>query len=276
MEFTKERFLKIQSWSETYGPGSNVVLPAEEAAELASIVLAAMDSEPVMYQARMWNPEYEEWEPWAECNENAFVVFSQEADRGEGMEVRKLYSVPQPLPVVDTEPYGFTDGDRRGMIYEPQYADRLKEALPVYRHAQPEPVVPEDVSGPLAHAYKELTPTFMRNHITVFERYGIAPNDSSTVIQALRIALDGIERRAAMLQPLHAIKAASALGSLPKTGEVLHTNSPVIPDGYVMVPKEPTESMINAWLSEVANWRGHVAGYKAMLAAAPQEEVKGE
>lgn len=196
------------------------------------------DSEPVMYQARMWNPEYEEWDPWAECNENAFVVFSQEADRGEGMEVRKLYAAPQPAPVV--------------------------------------PLVPDDVSGPLAHAYKELTPTFMRNHIAVFERYGIAPNDSSTVIQALRIALDGIERRAAMLQPLHTIKATSALGSLPKTGEVLHTNSPVIPDGYVMVPKEPTESMINAWLSEVANWRGHIAGYKAMLAAAPQEEVKGE
>ncbi|EOL8853440.1 DUF551 domain-containing protein, partial [Klebsiella michiganensis] len=33
----------------------------------------------------------------------------------------------------------------------------------------------------------------------------------------------------------------------------------------------PTETMINAWLSEVANWRGHVAGYKAMLAVAPQE-----
>ncbi len=38
----------------------------------------------------------------------------------------------------DSEPYGFTDGDRRGMIYEPQYADRLNEPLPVYRHAQPE------------------------------------------------------------------------------------------------------------------------------------------
>lgn len=45
----------------------------------------------------------------------------------------------------------------------------------------------------------------------------------------------------------------------------------VAPPGYVMVPKEPTEAMINAWLSEVANWRGHVAGYKAMLATAPQE-----
>ncbi|OHY63820.1 hypothetical protein BB778_04120 [Pluralibacter gergoviae] len=44
---------------------------------------------------------------------------------------------------------------------------------------------------------------------------------------------------------------------------------PVIPDGWVMVPREPTHLMINAWLSEVANWRGHEAGYKAMLAAVP-------
>ncbi|HDU4318689.1 TPA: DUF551 domain-containing protein [Klebsiella aerogenes] len=56
-----------------------------------------------------------------------------------------------------------------------------------------------------------------------------------------------------------------------RESETLAGNSPVIPDGYVMVPKVPTESMINAWLSEVANWRGHVAGYKAMLAAAPQD-----
>lgn len=50
--------------------------------------------------------------------------------------------------------------------------------------------------------------------------------------------------------------------------------SPVIPDGWVMVPAEPTEAMMNAWLSEVANWRGHAAGYRAMIAAAPQQEVK--
>lgn len=59
---------------------------------------------------------------------------------------------------------------------------------------QSSPVVPDNASGPLAYAYKELTPEIMRGHIAVFERYGIAPNDSSTTIQALRIALDGIER----------------------------------------------------------------------------------
>ncbi len=65
---------------------------------------------------------------------------------------------------------------------------------------QPSPVVPDNASGSLAYAYKELTPEIMRGHIAVFERYGIAPNDSITTIQALRIALDGIERSNAMLK----------------------------------------------------------------------------
>ncbi|EIH0917908.1 DUF551 domain-containing protein, partial [Escherichia coli] len=37
----------IKEWRETYGPGSNVVLPAEEAEELARIALASLEAEPV-------------------------------------------------------------------------------------------------------------------------------------------------------------------------------------------------------------------------------------
>ncbi|HBR3650323.1 DUF551 domain-containing protein [Klebsiella pneumoniae] len=44
---TRERLAKIKSWRETYGAGSNVMLPAEEAEELARIALAAMNGEPV-------------------------------------------------------------------------------------------------------------------------------------------------------------------------------------------------------------------------------------
>ncbi len=50
---TKERLQTIQQWRETYGPGSNVVLPAEEAEELARIALALLEAEPlvpVMYK----------------------------------------------------------------------------------------------------------------------------------------------------------------------------------------------------------------------------------
>ncbi|HCN2069943.1 TPA: hypothetical protein N6P40_004455 [Escherichia coli] len=46
---TKERLLTIRQWRETYGPGSNVVLPAEEAEELARIALASLEAEPVAW-----------------------------------------------------------------------------------------------------------------------------------------------------------------------------------------------------------------------------------
>ncbi|HCI8112660.1 TPA: DUF550 domain-containing protein [Klebsiella pneumoniae] len=46
---TRERLEKIKSWRETCGAGSNVILPAEEAEELARMALAAMDSEPVAW-----------------------------------------------------------------------------------------------------------------------------------------------------------------------------------------------------------------------------------
>ncbi|MCX0229734.1 molecular chaperone DnaJ [Escherichia coli] len=73
--------------------------------------------------------------------------------------------------------------------------------------------MPDNASEPLAYAYKELTPEIMRNHLAVFERYGIAPNDSSTTIQALRIALDGIERSGAML---HGAEPVSQTYNLPE------------------------------------------------------------
>lgn len=86
------------------------------------------------------------------------------------------------------------------------------DVIPVYA-AAPASVVPDNASEPLAYAYKELTPEIMRNHLAVFERYGIAPNDSSTTIQALRIALDGIERSDAML---HGAEPVSQTYNLPE------------------------------------------------------------
>ncbi|EIQ7647701.1 TPA: DUF551 domain-containing protein [Escherichia coli] len=44
---TKERLLTIKQWRETYGPDSNVVLPAEEAEELARIALASLEAKPI-------------------------------------------------------------------------------------------------------------------------------------------------------------------------------------------------------------------------------------
>ncbi|EJA0597014.1 hypothetical protein MRQ80_002569 [Escherichia coli] len=72
--------------------------------------------------------------------------------------------------------------------------------------------------------------------------------------------------RAAMLHSAKPVSQAYKLNALDG-------NSPVTQDGWVMVPKEPTQAMIKAWLSEIANFRGHAAGYRAALEAAPQLEV---
>ncbi|EHO9545707.1 DUF551 domain-containing protein [Escherichia coli] len=50
---TKERLLTIKQWRETYGPGSNVVLPAEEAEELARIALTSLEAEPVSQTCKL-------------------------------------------------------------------------------------------------------------------------------------------------------------------------------------------------------------------------------
>ncbi len=167
---TKERLLTIKRWRETYGPGSNVVLPAEEAEELARIALTSLEAEPVAY------------------------IFKHPAG--------KLF-------------WALTDESNK------EQAD----VIPVYA-AAPVSVVPDNASEPLAYAYKELTPEIMRNHLAVFERYGIAPNDSSTTIQALRIALDGIERSDAML---HGAEPVSQTYKLNEPSG----NSPVTPDGWI-------------------------------------------
>lgn len=112
------------------------------------------------------------------------------------------------------------------------------DVIPVYA-AAPASVVPDNASEPLAYAYKELTPEIMRNHLAVFERYGIAPNDSSTTILALRIALDGIERSGAMLHGAEPVSQTYKLNALDG-------NSPVTPDSWVMVPKQVTPEISNA------------------------------
>lgn len=73
---------------------------------------------------------------------------------------------------------------------------------------------------------------------------------------------------------MHSLTTSTiAMVALELNRKLADCNSPVIPDGWVMVPKEPTQAMIKAWLSEIANFRGHAAGYRAAIEAAPQLEV---
>lgn len=51
-------------------------------------------------------------------------------------------------------------------------------------------------------------------------------------------------------------------------------NSPVIPDGWQLVPKEPTEAMNKSGWAAMNEHDAINPTYRAMLAAAPQHEVK--
>ncbi|EHE8466496.1 DUF551 domain-containing protein [Escherichia coli] len=126
--------------------------------------------------------------------------------------VRELARIA--LASLEAEPVAYIFKHPAGKLFWALTDESNKEqadVIPVYA-AAPASVVPDNASEPLAYAYKELTPEIMRNHLAVFERYGIAPNDSSTTIQALRIALDGIERSDAML---HGAETVSQTYKLP-------------------------------------------------------------
>ncbi len=125
---------------------------------------------------------------------------------------RRAYEIA--LASLEAEPVAYIFKHPAGKLFWALTDESNKEqadVIPVYA-AAPASVAPDNASEPLAYAYKELTPEIMRNHLAVFERYGIAPNDSSTTIQALRIALDGIERSDAML---HGAEPVSQTYKLP-------------------------------------------------------------
>lgn len=119
---TRERLAKIKSWRETYGAGSNVMLPAEEAEELARIALAAMDSEPVALQPELAKVIYH-FRDWNE----GFPVERFKADYVISWMLAN-YPPAQPAPVVPDDVLDALqkvarirldlndfDGDRRGI-----------------------------------------------------------------------------------------------------------------------------------------------------------------
>ncbi|EFU9083236.1 DUF551 domain-containing protein [Escherichia coli] len=101
---TKERLLTIKQWRETYGPGSNVVLPAEEAEELARIVLASLEAEPVLYHS-CTRPTWNSGVPWTEWKERSRECYEDDLrftdtpdHAGWIYKCRKLYTTP-PAPI---------------------------------------------------------------------------------------------------------------------------------------------------------------------------------
>ncbi len=204
-QLNRKRLEKIKSWRETYGAGSNVMLPAEEAEELARMALAAMDSEPVAWT-------WQHLKQWHVTNDE-----ERAKDLAwDGVKVEPLYRHAQPAPVVTFY--------RDGIEAAAKWIDQQREAYDS-EHGRHDP----DTGS--------------------FEFGNDAQREYSSTLEELAEGIRGLH---------------------PNAG-----NSPVIPDGYVMVPKEPTAEMIWAakyCFTSTPGWDVFKSAYIAMLAAAPQPQ----
>lgn len=206
------------------------------------------------------------------------------------------------LAAMDSDPVAYMHDGEDGTEYNGhnEFSGGGK-GIPLYRHAQPAPVVMAEAQSRAAFE-QWCTVNIERNkwhpefyaHLPVREQW--AAWEACRAAMLDRQLVDHVDE-----ELLITIKTASALDSLPKTGEVQNTNSPVvpdcsavaaltgipmIPDGYVIVPKVATEKMLIAGLEEAdplgslidwnasrgdCNTREQVQGmFEAMLAAAPQ------
>ncbi|HDE1144582.1 TPA: hypothetical protein PCB69_000466 [Klebsiella pneumoniae] len=145
----------------------------------------------------------------------------------------------------DAEPYGFTDGDRRGMIYKPEHADRLSEPVPLYRHAQPAPEYPETLPCPVL-----LEPGL---------RFSKGIKTSTMLAALARRAVH--ESDMAALSPEERVEFQARIEDFKA---LIAQPAPVVPDKMTAIVKDEAEY--------VEGWNACRA---AMLAAA-QQEVKGE
>ncbi|PLM57558.1 hypothetical protein CWM85_19780 [Klebsiella michiganensis] len=88
----------------------------------------------------------------------------------------------------------------------------------------------------------------------------------------IRLVLEAIQRRAEHCAELEAMtpdERAEYDANIEAFKAMLPQPAPLVPDGYVMVPKEPTAEMILSAMRD--NETGEVAEiYELMLAAAPK------
>ncbi|MGG7704397.1 hypothetical protein PGO08_22500 [Klebsiella aerogenes] len=157
------------------------------------------------------------------------------------------------LAAMDSEPVAWTDEEELRDANESgcgylfgierdanKFADPRRQIM-LYRHAQPAPVVLDEVTA-------EYCPALVKYDVTeVDEAWARGFNAC----------------RAAMLQA-EPVTSANKLG-----------NSPVIPDGWKLVPVEPNGDMLAAAQDTYGEDEGDIAStLRAAIAAAPQE-VKG-
>lgn len=146
------------------------------------------------------------------------------------------------LAAMNSEPVAYMHDGEDGTEYNGhnEFSGGGK-GIPLYRHAQPVPVVPPEVG------WEDVPEEITEDNMEV----------------ALAWAHGFNQCRAAML---HA-------GTLTNEGTIQAVNSPVIPDGWKLVPIEPNGDMLAAAQDAYGETEGDIASTLRAAIAAAQQEV---
>lgn len=313
---TRERLLKIQQWSETYGAGSNVMLPAEEAEELARIALASLEAEPVAYNQvqrdmmkdiivrkmggnlageklvmddihavtmalidagfRTAQPASEREQIRREHAEWSDATFGNVGPVGPLKHLSKeaLEAAADPSDPLEWADMQFLlwDAQRRAGITDKQITWAMVEKLEVNKKREwPEPKDGE----PRLHIKEQPAPVVPESISVRQAIYALESADCvTTIAQAYKMGWNAC--RAAMLQSKYRDLSQPVDPQISEYEKIMQRA------GWVMVPVEPTDEMIEAAMNcedvlfnsdeSFCVQFGNI--YEAMLAAAPQQEVK--
>ncbi|WP_258305448.1 DUF550 domain-containing protein [Salmonella enterica] len=313
---TRERLLKIQQWSETYGAGSNVMLPAEEAEELARIALASLEAEPVAYNQvqrymmkdiivrkmggnlageklvmddihavtmalidagfRTAQPASEREQIRREHAEWSDATFGDVGPIGPLKHLSKeaLEAAAEPDDLSEWADMQFLlwDAQRRAGITDEQITQAMVEKLAVNKQREwPEPKDGE----PRLHIKEQPAPVVPESISVRQAIYALESADCvTTIAQAYKMGWNAC--RAAMLQSKYRDLSQPVDPQISEYEKIMQRA------GWVMVPVEPTDEMIEAAMNcedvlfnsdeSFCVQFGNI--YEAMLAAAPKPEVK--
>lgn len=232
-KLTRERLEKIKSWRETYGAGSNVMLPAEEAEELARMALAAMDSEPVAYS------DFEEFwsaytHPLAQDDELKGFAWDIWGVRG---------SISQPASAAPDYFASLVSAAR-------VRADKAMRKFPQ----------PNYVLNKVAEESGEVIKAVIHYTEGREEWSNVEAEIIDNLAMLLRLVKEGD-------QVIGFTPPAPCRAAMLQAG-----NSPIIPDGWKLVPVEPNGNMLAAAQNAYGETEGDIAStLRAAIAAAQQE-----
>lgn len=233
-----------------------------EASSLARIALASLEAEPVAYMVG------------TQLLENMTQAIAYKADTA--LQIKPLYTAPSaPVSVPDLKPVGFLFvSDDGAVAYSPagwpmkgfNLIGTIYGDVNACRAAmlQSDGTLTNEGTMQLSGNSEQIEPVSNRDELP---------------LDYLQGHKDGLEWAAQLAEANHPqtgdwlyddpIDLARAIRKGPDMPTVQAGNSPVIPDGWKLVPIDPTKDMLRAGQSVVGFWLNTVHCYSKMLAAAP-------